>query len=102
MSQHIDILAFIGSNSDARNARGFELDTLLKSAGFEEGLGATLLNGDRQWLEDTLGVNPTLCCLVHAPEEEEAPLEEQEPGEGEKEDDGDEESEDSLGGRGNG
>jgi len=86
MSQAIDALAFIGSNSEARNAAEVELAALLRAAGFEDGCGRMLLSADREWLERELGADPTICCLVHAPEEEEAPLEEEGPGEGGKED----------------
>jgi len=91
MSQAIEILAFLGSSSEARGAEGLELERLLQSAGLEGGFGAMLMNADRGQIEGILQVNPTICCLVHAPDEEEAPHEEEGPEEGGD----DEEGEDS-------
>lgn len=78
MSNVIDFLEQMGRDAHLRHATGLDLEAALTQAGIEPPLRAAILGGDSRLLESLLGANPTICCMVNVPEEEEAPAEEEE------------------------
>ena len=85
MSNLIDFLEQMGSDSESRFATGPELEAALISAGIEPGVRSAVLAGDQSRLESLIGASPIVCSMINVPEEEEEEEDEEE--EDEDEDD---------------
>lgn len=87
MTNVIDFLERLGQDARLRYACAEELDRALIGAQIDPALREALLGEDRRQLEALLGAATNVCCMVHAPEDDEDDeAEENEDGE---EDDGD-------------
>jgi hypothetical protein len=93
MTNVIDFLERLGQDARLRYASAEELDRVLIGAQIDPALRAALLGEDQRQLEALLGAATNVCCMVHAPEDDE---EETEDDEGEEEDDGDDQGDEDL------
>jgi hypothetical protein len=89
MSDLIDFLERMGSDSQSRFSTGPELEEALAQAGIEPGVRSAVLAGDRPRLEALIGASPIVCTMINVPDEEE----EEEDDEEEEEEEDDEEDE---------
>lgn len=71
MSNVIDVLERIGQDSNLRYGAAPEVERALLESGVDPGLRAALARGDYSSLEKLLGAKTDMCCLIHAPEEQE-------------------------------
>ena len=78
MSNLIDFLEQMGSDSQSRFATGPELETALTRAGIEPSVRAAVLARDQLRLESLIGASPIVCSMINVPEEEEESEEEEE------------------------
>lgn len=92
MPNLIDFLETLGRDARLRYATSSELELALARADIEPALRAALLGEDRRILESLLGAQANVCCVIHAPDEDEETPEDDDPGDGE--DDGDEKEDD--------
>jgi len=85
MSNVIDFLESLGQDAKLRHASRDEMERALLNAQIEPELRAAILDADQARLEALLGAQANVCCMIHAPEDDEDEPED-EPGN----DDGDE------------
>lgn len=91
MSDLIDFLERMGSDSQSRFATGPELEAALTCAGIESDVRSAVLSGDQLRLESLVGASPIVCSMINVPDEEE---EEDDEEEEEKEEEGDDDGAD--------
>jgi hypothetical protein len=89
MSDLIDFLERMGSDSESRFTAGAELEEALTDAGIAPTVRSAVLAGDQLQLESLIGARHTVCSLINLPDEEE-----EEEDDEEKEDEEDEEGDD--------
>lgn len=92
MTSVIDFLERLGQDARLRHASAEELDRVLVSAQIDPAVRAALLGEDQRQLEALLGAATNVCCMVHAPEDDE---EEPEDDDGD-EDDGEDQKDEEL------
>jgi hypothetical protein len=85
VSNVIDFLERMGRDATLREAAAVDLAEVLSASALDEETRAALLRQDRRGLEAILGVQGNVCCLVHAPDDDE-PDEDDEPVEPDDED----------------
>lgn len=85
MSNVIEFLERMGQDAQLRNLTGPDLEAAMQRAGIDPGVRAAILADNQLLLESLVGAAHPICCLVHAPDEEE----------GEDEDDEDDDGDDS-------
>jgi hypothetical protein len=90
MSDLIDFLERMGSDSQSRFVTGSELEEALTRAGIEPTVRSAVLAGDRPRLESLIGASPIVCTLINVPDEEEEEEDEEE-GDEDEDDEADEE-----------
>jgi hypothetical protein len=90
MSDLIDFLEKMGSDSQSRFATGPGLEEALTRAGIAPTVRSAVLAGDQPRLESLLGASRIVCNLINLPDEEEEEEEDEddeEEGEEDEEDD---------------
>lgn len=68
MSNVIGFLEKMGQDAQLRHAPCNELERALTQAEIDPALQAAILGGDQHQIEVLLGTKTNVCCLVHAPE----------------------------------
>lgn len=90
MSNLVDFLERMGRDPQLRHADAAQVELALESAQIEPALRAAMLSNDRRRLEDLLGAQANICCVVHAPGKDEPAPDDDEPAEGDEDDGKDE------------
>lgn len=85
MSNVIDFLESLGQDAKLRHASRDEMERALLNAQIEPELRAAILDSDQTRLEALLGAQANVCCMIHAPDDDEDEPED-EPGEAGDED----------------
>lgn len=80
MSNVVDLLERIGQSSRLQSLTGEQLAHELAQAGVEPAVQAAIVQQRPRQLEDLIGASKNVCCMVHAPQDEEP--EEQQPEKG--------------------
>ncbi|WP_129641037.1 hypothetical protein [Peristeroidobacter agariperforans] len=80
MSNVVDLLERIGRSSRLQSLTGEQLAQELAQAGFEPAVQAAIVQQRPGQLEELMGASKNVCCMVHAPQDEEP--EEQQPKDG--------------------
>lgn len=80
MSNVVDLLERIGRSSRLQTLTGEQLAQELAQAGVEPAVQAAILQQRPRQLEELIGATGNVCCMVHAPQDEEP--EEQQPKDG--------------------
>jgi len=88
MSNVIDFLESLGQDAKLRHASRDEMERALLNAQIDPELRAAILDADQARLEALLGARANVCCMIHAPEDDEDEPAEDEP----DNDDGDEDN----------
>jgi hypothetical protein len=78
MKDAIDFLEQLGRNASLRHAPTAELERLLAVSGLDPQLRSALLTDNVPRLEELLGAQPIVCCLIEKPDEEDDEEEEEE------------------------
>ena len=91
MSNVIDFLERFGRDAELRHASDEDVEAALKQAGIEPAVRLAIVGKDQRALEQLLGADTNVCCLIDKPDEEE---EDDDVEEDEDEDDEDDEDED--------
>lgn len=71
MSNVVEFLERMGQDAQLRYASNTEVERALTEAEVAPVLRAAIMGEDRRQLEALLGATPNLCCVVHAPEDDE-------------------------------
>lgn len=71
MSNVVDLLERMGQNSRLQSLTGEQLAQELARAGLEPAVQAAIVQQRPRQLEELLGASHNVCCLVHAPQDEE-------------------------------
>ncbi|MBL8268282.1 hypothetical protein [Steroidobacter sp.] len=71
MSNVVDWLARIGQSSRLQALSGEQLAQELARAGLEPAVQAAIVQQRRHQLEQLIGASKNVCCLIHAPQDEE-------------------------------
>lgn len=82
MSNVIDFLERIGQDASLHSCTPQQLEQEMKRAGIDPVVVAALQSGNYRALEELLGANTHVCCLIRTPDEDEEP--EPEPDEGDE------------------
>ena len=88
MSNVIDFLERAGQDAHLRHASAEELEHRLLQEQIDPAVRLAILAGDQQRLRDLLGTQTSICCLVHAPEDDEEEPADDEPADDEDPEDG--------------
>lgn len=86
MSNVIDFLESLGQDAKLRHASREEMEQALLNAQIEPELRAAILDSDQARLEALLGATANVCCMIHAPEDDEDEPAEDEPADDDGED----------------
>lgn len=89
MANVIEFLERMGADAGLRHLTGLDLEHAMLRAGIDPAIRTAILTENQHLLESLVGAPHPVCCLVHAPEEEE--------GEGEDDHDGEDPGEDPEG-----
>jgi len=68
MSNVIGFLERMGQDAQLRYATSNEVERALRQAEIDPALQAAILGGDQHRMEVLLGAKTNVCCMVHAPE----------------------------------
>jgi hypothetical protein len=71
MSNVIDFLERMGRDASLHSCTRQELEQEMKRAGIDPAVIAALQSGNYRALEDLLGANAHVCCLIRTPDDEE-------------------------------
>lgn len=71
MSNVVDLLEKIGQSSRLQALSGEQLAEELSQAGIEPAVQAAIVQQRPRQLEQLLGASTNVCCLIHAPQDEE-------------------------------
>lgn len=71
MSNVVDLLERMGRSSRLQSLTGEQLAQELLQAGVEPAVQAAIVQQRPRQLEALIGANKNVCCLVHAPSDEE-------------------------------
>lgn len=71
MSNVVDLLERIGQSSRLQALSGEQLAEELARAGIEPAVQAAIVQQRPRQLEQLLGASKNVCCLIHAPQDEE-------------------------------
>jgi hypothetical protein len=71
VSNVVDLLEKIGQNSRLKSLRGEQLARELSLAGLAPAVQAALVEERSRRLEELLGATSNVCCLIHAPQDQE-------------------------------
>jgi hypothetical protein len=71
VSNVVDLLEKIGQSSRLQSLSGEQLAHELAQAGIEPAVQAAIVQQRPRQLEQLLGANSNVCCLVHAPQDDE-------------------------------
>jgi hypothetical protein len=77
VSKVIDFLERFGSDSALRHAPEAEIAAALRLAGLDPAVRAAIVNNDQRSLEELLGADTNVCCVVNKPDDEEEEEEEE-------------------------
>lgn len=77
MSNIIDFLERFGGDAQLRYASNEELEAALRLAGIDPGVRAAILASDQRALEQLLGADSNVCCVINKPDDEEEEEEEE-------------------------
>ena len=91
MSNVIDFLEQFGRDAGLRHASGEEAEAALRLAGIEPAMRTAIMDKDQSALEQLLGADTNVCCLINKPDEEEEGNEEELEEDDEDDEDADEE-----------
>jgi hypothetical protein len=80
VSNVVDLLERMGRSSRTQTLTGEQLAQELAQAGIEPAVQAAILQQRPRQLEQLIGATANVCCMVHAPQDQEP--EEQQPEEG--------------------
>lgn len=80
MSNVVDLLERMGRSSRLQSLTGEQLAQELAQAGVEPAVQAAIVQQRPRHLEELIGARKNVCCMVHAPQDEEP--EEQQPEDG--------------------
>lgn len=80
MSNVVDLLERMGRSSRLQSLSAEQLAQELTQAGIEPAVQAAILAQRPRQLEELIGASKNVCCMVHAPQDEEP--EEQQPEDG--------------------
>ena len=89
MSNVIDLLERMGKDAQLRNATDPELEQAMIRAQIDPAIRDAILLRDQRRLEELLGADANVCCMIYVPAQEEP--EEEEDDDKEPEEDGGEE-----------
>jgi hypothetical protein len=70
MTDVIDFLEQMGQNARLRHADRAEIERALITSGLDPSLKDALVAGDAGPLNALLGANADMCCLIHAPDQD--------------------------------
>lgn len=84
MSNVIDFLERFGQDAGLRYAADADIEAALRQAGIDPAVRAAIVNADQRALEQLLGADTNVCCVVNAPDQEDEEEEEDEPEEEEE------------------
>lgn len=93
MSNVIDFLERLGQDSKLHSAVSEDIEAALRAAGIDPRLQASILDADRRALQELLGADGNVCCMIFKEDEEEEKEDEEEKPEGEEEGEDDEKAE---------
>lgn len=82
MTNVVDLLERIGRSSQLQSLTGEHLAQELARAGIEPAVRAAIVQQHSRQLGELIGASRNVCCLIHAPEDEEP--EEEQPKDGER------------------
>lgn len=99
MPNLIDFLEILGQDARLRYANKAAVEQELARAGIEPALRAALLGDDPRLLEKLLGARTNVCCVVHAPEDDEEEPEDDDQDDPDGDDEGGKEDGESTSGR---
>ena len=68
MTDAIDLLEQLGRNAHVRYAPIPELEQALAASGLDASVSSALLAGNAVRLEELLGAQPNICCLIVKPD----------------------------------
>lgn len=71
MSNVVDFLERTGQDARLRHASAQDLEQRLLQEQMDPAVRAAIMAGDPQRLRDLLGAQSSVCCLIHAPEDDE-------------------------------
>lgn len=71
MSNVVDLLERIGQSSRLQALNGEQLAQELSRAGIDPAVQAAIVQQHARQLEQLIGASENVCCLVHAPQDEE-------------------------------
>ena len=71
MSNVVDLLERMGQSSRLQSLSADNLAQELAQAGIEPAVQAAIVQQDPRQLEELLGASHNVCCLVHAPQDDE-------------------------------
>lgn len=71
VSNIVDLLERIGRSSRLHALSGAQLEQELSSAGVAPAVQAAILRQHARQLEELIGASKNVCCLIHAPQDEE-------------------------------
>lgn len=71
MSNVVDLLERLGQSSRLQTLTGEQLAQELEQAGIDPAVQAAILQQRPRQLEQLIGASTNVCCLVHAPQDEE-------------------------------
>ena len=94
MSNVIDFLERFGRDAELRHASDEDVEAALKQAGIEPAVRLAIVGKDQRALEQLLGADTNVCCLINKDDEEEEEDDDAEEDEDEDEDDEFDEDED--------
>lgn len=92
MSNVIDFLERLGKDAQLRHASDGALEQALINAHIDPAVREAILLRDQRRLEDLLGANANVCCVIYAPMQEEGDEEQEE----KRQDDGEEPTEEKA------
>lgn len=78
MSNVIDFLERLGKDAQLRHAPDSALEQALINAQIDPAVREAILLRDQRRLEDLLGANANVCCVIYAPMQEEGDEEDEE------------------------
>ncbi|HEY5760884.1 MAG TPA: hypothetical protein VIU34_33885 [Steroidobacter sp.] len=71
MSNVVDLLERMGQSSRLKSLTGEQLAQELAQAGVEPGVQAAIVQQRPRQLEELTGASRNVCCMVHAPQDDE-------------------------------
>ena len=71
MSNVVDLLERMGQSSRLQSLTGEQLAQELAQAGVEPAVQAAIVQQRPRQLEELIGASQNVCCMVHAPQDEE-------------------------------